>query len=78
MPEPVTAHTCKIRAAHVPHGECPGTAPEFPSERIIRPEPERVECARCGGHDFAVYYDSQAMGMHVECAACGTVLGGIR
>ena len=31
----ITAGTCKIRAAHTPHSECPGTAPEFPGERVI-------------------------------------------
>jgi hypothetical protein len=42
------------------------------------PEPVRVDCARCGGHDFAIYYDQQAMGYHAECAACATVFLGFR
>lgn len=39
----VTAATCKIRAAHTPHGQCPGTAPEFPWERIEVPDPDRTD-----------------------------------
>jgi hypothetical protein len=41
-------------------------------------EPERVDCARCGEHDFAIYYDPKAMGHHAECASCGTVFLGLR
>lgn len=32
---------CRIRAAHVPHGPCPGSAPEFLSEEVIT-EPDRL------------------------------------
>lgn len=35
MDNPVaTAATCKISTAHTPHGQCPGTAPEFPWEPV--------------------------------------------
>ena len=32
--EAVTPAPCHRTNAHTPHGKCPGTAPEFPSERI--------------------------------------------
>jgi ribosomal protein S27E len=33
----------------------------------------KVECGNCGSDKFAIYYDPQAQGEHLECDVCGTV-----
>jgi hypothetical protein len=40
---PAHSKTCYRRHAHTPHGTCPGTAPEYPGERV-----ETVENASAG------------------------------
>lgn len=32
-----------------------------------------IECNHCGFNEFAVYYDPNSQGYHVECDSCGTV-----
>lgn len=43
----------------------------------IERKPGPQECV-CGCDTFEVYYDPNVQAMHVECAYCGTVLGGIK
>ena len=64
----VTAATCRIRAAHVPHGQCPGTAPEFLSERVVVPVEYAAERARAAlaawdNRDHAGLYLDRAMAL---------------
>jgi hypothetical protein len=44
-PAAAWAHDCRLRVAHEPHGDCPGTAPEFPSEKVLTAE----EAAQASG-----------------------------
>jgi hypothetical protein len=58
---------CRRTNAHTPHDLCPGTAPEFPSERVEQVEPatrrDRTQCIYCGLFEYEPGWGCHGCGM---------------
>jgi hypothetical protein len=76
---------CRIRAAHIPHGYCPGSAPEYLSEKILVPRAyvppsSRDRCAWCrvkATPERPIYpVLGTGESYHAECATAAEVSAG--